>query len=237
MVALAFISGAQSSTNQQQSQSSIKLLSKRDESANYDETSPAASTSLLSSINPWLSACDLAQPNSAPDLQVTYQSQPSINLLTFLMHQYKNSTLIESNENYFFLGNTKQKYSSIFLSPSFPLSLLNFRQMKMTTTKEKRKENSSIHSIQSSHSLVVVVVLLNNSSAKKSIAVKSTRKKSLKEKPQTQANIIILKHKFTHTHTNGEDFLQAILFHCCSIEKFFSGYVSFHFTSLHEVRL
>lgn len=72
MVALAFISGAQSSTNQQQSQSSIrgKLLSKRDESAKYDETSPAAFTSLLSKINPWLSACDLAQPSTAPDLQV-----------------------------------------------------------------------------------------------------------------------------------------------------------------------
>lgn len=76
MVALAFISGAQSSTNQQQSQSSIrgKLLSKRDESAKYDETSPAASTSLLSNINPWLSACDLAQPSTAPDLQVINQS-------------------------------------------------------------------------------------------------------------------------------------------------------------------
>lgn len=76
MVALAFISGAQSSTNQQQSQNSIrgKLLSNRDESARYDETSPAAFTSLLSNINPWLSACDLAQPNTAPDLQVIDQS-------------------------------------------------------------------------------------------------------------------------------------------------------------------
>lgn len=76
MVALAFISGAQSSTNQQQSQSSIrgKLLSKRDESAKYDQTSPAAFTSLLSNINPWLSACDLAQPSTAPDLQVINQS-------------------------------------------------------------------------------------------------------------------------------------------------------------------
>jgi hypothetical protein len=83
MVALAFFSGAQSSTNQQQSQSSIrgKLLSNRDESARYDETSPAtASTSLLSNINPWLSACDLAQPNTAPDLQVINQSiRPYIN--------------------------------------------------------------------------------------------------------------------------------------------------------------
>ncbi|CRK95046.1 CLUMA_CG008529, isoform A [Clunio marinus] len=70
MVALAFISGAQSSTNQQQSQSSFrgKLLSNRDESAKY-ETSPAAFTSLLSKVNPWLSACDLAHPSTAPDLQ------------------------------------------------------------------------------------------------------------------------------------------------------------------------
>jgi hypothetical protein len=79
MVALAFFSGAQSSTNQQQSQSSIrgKLLSNRDESARYDETTPAtASTSLLSNINPWLSACDLAQPSTAPDLQVIQSINP-----------------------------------------------------------------------------------------------------------------------------------------------------------------
>lgn len=91
MVALAFISGAQSSTNQQQSQSSIrgKLLSKRDESANYDETSPAASTSLLSNINPWLSACDLAQPNSAPDLQVTNLFNPSHPSIFWLSHFFE----------------------------------------------------------------------------------------------------------------------------------------------------
>ena len=82
MVALAFFSGAQSSTNQQQSQSSIrgKLLSNRDESTRYDETSPAtASTSLLSKINPWLSACDLAHPNTAPDLQVINQAIKCLN--------------------------------------------------------------------------------------------------------------------------------------------------------------
>jgi hypothetical protein len=74
MVALAFISGAQSSTNQQQSQSSIRGKLYRDESARNDETSPAtAFTSLLSKINPWLSACDLAQPSTAPDLQVINQ--------------------------------------------------------------------------------------------------------------------------------------------------------------------
>lgn len=83
MVALAFILGAQSSTNQQQSQSSNrgKLLSKRDESARHEETSPAAFKSLLSKINPWLSACDLAQPNTAPDLQVINQTTNPIFLL------------------------------------------------------------------------------------------------------------------------------------------------------------
>jgi hypothetical protein len=84
MVALAFISGAQSSTNQQQSQSSSnrgKLY--RDESARNDETSPAtAFTSLLSKINPWLSACDLAQPSTAPDLQVI--NQPFSCLVNFV---------------------------------------------------------------------------------------------------------------------------------------------------------
>jgi hypothetical protein len=81
MVALAFILGAQSSTNQQQSQNNLKqiiskgkLLSKRDESAKHDEASSSeqAFASLLSKVNPWLSACDLAQPSTAPDLQVIY---------------------------------------------------------------------------------------------------------------------------------------------------------------------
>lgn len=29
-------------------------------------------TGSLARVNPWLSACDLAQPNSAPDLQVEF---------------------------------------------------------------------------------------------------------------------------------------------------------------------
>lgn len=92
MVALAFILGAQSSTDQQQSQNNLqisnningnsnngkgKLLSKRDESARENEASSAATAaaalffdSILSKVNPWLSACDLAQPKTAPDLQV-----------------------------------------------------------------------------------------------------------------------------------------------------------------------
>lgn len=88
MVALAFILGAQSSTDQQQSQNNLqisninsngkgKLLSKRDESARKNEASSAATAaaalffdSILSKVNPWLSACDLAQPKTAPDLQV-----------------------------------------------------------------------------------------------------------------------------------------------------------------------
>lgn len=90
MVALAFILGAQSSTDQQQSQNNLqqisnidssngkgKLLSKRDESARENEASSAATAaalffdSILSKVNPWLSACDLAQPKTAPDLQVS----------------------------------------------------------------------------------------------------------------------------------------------------------------------
>jgi hypothetical protein len=79
MVALAFISGAQSSTNNQQQRenhnpfNSIergKLLSKR-ESANYETSQASSTSSFLFKINPWLSACDLAQPKTAPDLQVS----------------------------------------------------------------------------------------------------------------------------------------------------------------------
>jgi hypothetical protein len=73
MVALAFISGAQSSTNNQQQRDLYtnvgrgKLLSKR-ESAKYE-----TSSLFLSNINPWLSACDLAQSKAAPGQQVSVE--------------------------------------------------------------------------------------------------------------------------------------------------------------------
>ena len=75
MVALAFISGAQSSTTNSQhhhQQSSISSSSSRGKLLSKRESSYDTASSLLSNINPWLSACDLAQPNlnSAPDLQV-----------------------------------------------------------------------------------------------------------------------------------------------------------------------
>ena len=102
MVALAFISGAQCSTNnnknnnQQQRESHNliynnivrgKLLSKRDESAKQYDTSQHASasfttSSFLSNINPWLSACDLANPKATPDLQVSIISFPLVTDVT-----------------------------------------------------------------------------------------------------------------------------------------------------------
>lgn len=59
VMALAFISGARRGTSQQSSASQGSKLGKFEED----------NTEALSRINPWLSACDLAQPNSAPDLQ------------------------------------------------------------------------------------------------------------------------------------------------------------------------
>ncbi|XP_055602562.1 uncharacterized protein LOC129751214 [Uranotaenia lowii] len=59
VMALAFISGARRGTSQQSSASQDNKLGKFEED----------NTEALSRINPWLSACDLAQPNSAPDLQ------------------------------------------------------------------------------------------------------------------------------------------------------------------------
>lgn len=59
VMALAFISGARLGTSQQSSASQGSKLGKFEED----------NTEALSRINPWLSACDLAQPNSAPDLQ------------------------------------------------------------------------------------------------------------------------------------------------------------------------
>ncbi|GAB0086270.1 uncharacterized protein DMENIID0001_002930 [Sergentomyia squamirostris] len=60
VMALAFISGARRGTTQQLNSPSLagKLGKGGDDG-----------TGALSRINPWLSACDLAQPNSAPDLQ------------------------------------------------------------------------------------------------------------------------------------------------------------------------
>ncbi|XP_059612671.1 uncharacterized protein LOC132259137 [Phlebotomus argentipes] len=60
VMALAFISGARRGTTQQLNSPSLagKLGKGGDDG-----------TGALTQINPWLSACDLAQPNSAPDLQ------------------------------------------------------------------------------------------------------------------------------------------------------------------------
>ena len=136
MVALAFISGAQSSTNQQQRESSNrgKLLSKRDESAKY-ETSQQTSTSFLSNINPWLSACDLAQPNTAPDLQVINQSI-CFNITTFLfLHLFnvnQTSAITQSDKEIFELivnqiktidGTKKKLINTCLACDSIPYSL------------------------------------------------------------------------------------------------------------------
>uniref|UniRef100_A0A182M263 Uncharacterized protein n=1 Tax=Anopheles culicifacies TaxID=139723 RepID=A0A182M263_9DIPT len=63
VMALAFISGARRGTGQQSSSASQSgKLGKVGE----DNTGEGGA---LTRINPWLSACDLEQPNSAPDLQ------------------------------------------------------------------------------------------------------------------------------------------------------------------------
>lgn len=62
VMALAFISGARRGTSQQHSSSAASSSNKL---GKFEEDN----TEALSRINPWLSACDLAQPNTAPDLQ------------------------------------------------------------------------------------------------------------------------------------------------------------------------
>lgn len=166
MVALAFILGAQSSTNQQQSQSSNrgKLLSKRDESARHEETSPAAFTSLLSKINPWLSACDLAQPNTAPDLQVINQTTNPIFLLLCQPPNFSSFFV------FWFFGEKQSeakklcRFASLFRNSQFA------HKKSATGRKLKKRKISSInrltfrHSTNLTHSLRSAV-LLNNSSA------------------------------------------------------------------------
>uniref|UniRef100_A0A182TK51 Uncharacterized protein n=1 Tax=Anopheles melas TaxID=34690 RepID=A0A182TK51_9DIPT len=63
VMALAFISGARRGTGQQSSSAS---QSGRLGIVGEDNTGAGGA---LTRINPWLSACDLEQPNSAPDLQ------------------------------------------------------------------------------------------------------------------------------------------------------------------------
>lgn len=60
VMALAFISGAQRGTSQQ----STPIIGRNPDLAKTDKTG------FLAEINPWLSACDLANPKTAPDLQV-----------------------------------------------------------------------------------------------------------------------------------------------------------------------
>lgn len=66
VMALAFISGARRGTAQQQN--SLSQGDKFGQSVDDD-------TGALSRLNPWLSACDLAQPNSAPDLKVKFKKK------------------------------------------------------------------------------------------------------------------------------------------------------------------
>uniref|UniRef100_A0A182XPL7 Secreted protein n=1 Tax=Anopheles quadriannulatus TaxID=34691 RepID=A0A182XPL7_ANOQN len=68
VMALAFISGARRGTGQQNSSAS---QSGRVGIVGEDNTGAGGA---LTRINPWLSACDLEQPNSAPDLQVSSSS-------------------------------------------------------------------------------------------------------------------------------------------------------------------
>lgn len=67
VMALAFISGARRGTSQQHSSSAASSSNKL---GKFEEDN----TEALSRINPWLSACDLAQPNTAPDLQVSIRN-------------------------------------------------------------------------------------------------------------------------------------------------------------------
>lgn len=93
VMALAFISGARRGTTQQLDSPSLagKLGKGGDDS-----------TGALTQINPWLSACDLAQPNSAPDLQV--HTQP-----------------IDSTH-----GDTKKLYIPASPFPLIPIKPINF---------------------------------------------------------------------------------------------------------------
>uniref|UniRef100_A0A182Q1H2 Uncharacterized protein n=1 Tax=Anopheles farauti TaxID=69004 RepID=A0A182Q1H2_9DIPT len=70
VMALAFISGARRGTGQQSSSASQSgKLGKVGEDNTGGAGGGGVGGGALTRINPWLSACDLEQPNSAPDLQ------------------------------------------------------------------------------------------------------------------------------------------------------------------------
>lgn len=68
VMALAFISGARRSTSQQSNPTIGNSNLPKDEQ-----------TGFLAQLNPWLSACDVANPITAPDLQVMYQRDALVN--------------------------------------------------------------------------------------------------------------------------------------------------------------
>ena len=74
VMALAFISGARRGTNCQQiSASQGSLSTTQTENSKLGNLVTDNTKGALTVINPWLSACDLEQPNLAPDLQVYIQ--------------------------------------------------------------------------------------------------------------------------------------------------------------------
>uniref|UniRef100_A0A182N9E4 Uncharacterized protein n=1 Tax=Anopheles dirus TaxID=7168 RepID=A0A182N9E4_9DIPT len=74
VMALAFISGARRGTGQQSSSASqsgkLGKVGEDNTGGGGEGGSGGVGGGALTRINPWLSACDLEQPNSAPDLQI-----------------------------------------------------------------------------------------------------------------------------------------------------------------------
>lgn len=63
VMALVFISGARRSTSQQSNPTTIG-------NSNSVTKNDGGAIGFLAQLNPWLSACDVANPKTAPDLQV-----------------------------------------------------------------------------------------------------------------------------------------------------------------------
>lgn len=67
VMALVFISGARRSTSQQSNPTTIGNSNSVTKNDNGDG---GEQIGFLAQLNPWLSACDVANPKTAPDLQV-----------------------------------------------------------------------------------------------------------------------------------------------------------------------
>ena len=137
VMALAFISGARRGTSQQSTPAKGGKL----EDVGDD------STGSLARVNPWLSACDLAQPNIAPDLQVNTSFKhlssifTHIHTHTYIFTHLHTPTYTHTYIQYIF---TKQPQNSAVSFPNVPNSHFNLRRHSSSNPSHHQYQNVTL---------------------------------------------------------------------------------------------